>query len=434
MSAGSSGQSRSGRGGRTKSGKPRPGTGGHGRRRLEGKGPTPPAHLRPGHPAQRRAAATARDEQAQGGKSRDAPAKDGQGRAAPGQGGLGRAAPAKSERGWDASAKGGPGRVTPAKGGPGRDASAQRGAAKRGPDRGGPRGGAATGSKGRGAVSRPAAGRTPAGDTHPGRGRETGAHSLGRARGAGDVPEVVAGRNAVLEALRAGVPATALYAGPRLDADDRVREAITLAAQAGIPMVEAGRPELDRLTGGSVHQGLALRIAPYDYAHPGDLTARAAAAGQVPLIVALDGVTDPRNLGAIARSAAAFGGHGVVIPARRSARVTAGAWKASAGALARVPVAQAPNLVRALTAYQGEGLFVVGLDASAAVSVSDLQIADGPLVLVIGSEGSGLSRLVAQRCDVLASIPIAAATESLNAGVAAGIALHEVARRRAGRS
>jgi 23S rRNA (guanosine2251-2'-O)-methyltransferase len=237
----------------------------------------------------------------------------------------------------------------------------------------------------------------------------------------------------VLEALRAGVPATALYAGQRLDADDRVREVITLAAQAGIPMIEAGRPELDRLTGGSVHQGLALRITPYDYAHPGDLTARAAAAGQAPLIVALDGVTDPRNLGAIVRSAGAFGGHGVLIPARRSARVTAGAWKASAGALARVPVAQVPNLVRALTAYQEEGLFVVGLDAASAVSVSDLEIADGPLVLVVGSEGRGLSRLVAQRCDVLACIPMAAAAESLNAGVAAGIALHEVASRRSGR-
>ena len=152
----------------------------------------------------------------------------------------------------------------------------------------------------------------------------------GRARGTGDAPEVVAGRNAVLEALRAAVPATALYAAQRLDADDRVREAITLAARAGLPMIEAGRAELDRLTGGSIHQGLALRIAPYAYAHPDDLTARAAARGEPPLIVALDGVTDPRNLGAIARSAAAFGGHGVLIPARRSAQVTAGAWKAFA--------------------------------------------------------------------------------------------------------
>ena len=247
------------------------------------------------------------------------------------------------------------------------------------------------------------------------------------------MPEVVAGRNAVLEALRAAVPATAMYAGQRLDADERVREAITLAAQAGVPMIETGRAELDRLTGGAVHQGLALRVRPYDYAHPGDLTARAAALGQPPLIVALDGVTDPRNLGAIARSVAAFGGHGVLIPARRSARVTAGAWKASAGALARVPVAQAPNLARALTAYAGEGLFVAGLDAAGTTPIDGLEVADGPLVLVVGSEGRGLSRLVAERCDLLAQIPIAAAAESLNAGVAAGIALHEIARRRAAR-
>ncbi|HEY7360341.1 MAG TPA: 23S rRNA (guanosine(2251)-2'-O)-methyltransferase RlmB [Streptosporangiaceae bacterium] len=368
MSGGSPGRSGSGRptgrGGRTKSGKPRPGTGGRGKRRLEGKGPTPPAHLRPGHPAQRRAAAAARDSGGADPEGRGTPA----GRSSAGQAG----------------------RVT----------------AGRSPEL------RAGGRTGRARTS-------PAGDS-----------AGGRARGAGDAPEVVAGRNAVLEALRAAVPATALYAGPRAGADDRVREAIALAARAGLPMIEAGGPELDRMTGGSVHQGLALRIAPYAYAHPDDLTARAAARGEPPLIVALDGVTDPRNLGAIARSAAAFGGHGVLIPARRSARVTAGAWKASAGALARVPVAQAPNLARALASYAGQGLFVVGLDAEGAAGVGDLEVADGPLVLVVGSEGRGLSRLVAQRCDLLARIPMAVAAESLNAGVAAGIALHEVARSR----
>jgi 23S rRNA (guanosine2251-2'-O)-methyltransferase len=244
---------------------------------------------------------------------------------------------------------------------------------------------------------------------------------------------VVAGRNAVLEALRAGVPATALFAAPRWDSGDRVREAIALSAAAGIPLIEAGRAELDRLTGGSVHQGLALRIRRYDYAHPGDLIARAAAEDDPPLIVALDGITDPRNLGAIARSAAAFGGHGVVVPARRSAPVTAGAWKASAGALARVPVARAPNLARALAGYAEAGLFVVGLDAAGRTSVGDLGVAGGPLVLVVGSEGRGLSRLVAERCDLLARVPTSAGSESLNAGVAAGIALYEVAARRAAR-
>jgi 23S rRNA (guanosine2251-2'-O)-methyltransferase len=241
---------------------------------------------------------------------------------------------------------------------------------------------------------------------------------------------VVAGRNAVLESLRAGVPATALYAGPRDGSDPRFNEVIRLAADAGIPVIEAGRPELDRLTGGAVHQSLALKIRSYDYAHPSDLLQRARARGEEPLIVALDSVTDPRNLGAIVRSVAAFGGHGVLVPARRSAHVSAGAWKASAGALARVPVAWASNLVRALTSYQEAGLFVAGLDAQGDTDLGDLGVADGPLVLVVGSEGRGLSRLVAQRCDVLVRIPIASQTESLNAGVAAGIALHEVATRR----
>jgi 23S rRNA (guanosine2251-2'-O)-methyltransferase len=242
---------------------------------------------------------------------------------------------------------------------------------------------------------------------------------------------MVAGRNAVLESLRAAVPATALHVGPRLDADDRISEAIKLAADARIPVVEAGRDELDRITGGAVHQGLALRIKPYAYAHPDDLIARARAAGQQPLIVALDGVTDPRNLGAVVRSAAAFGGHGVLVPVRRSAGVTAGAWKASAGALARVPVAQAANLVRVLAGYQEAGLFVAGLDGAGDTPIGELELADSPLVLVVGSEGRGLSRLVTQRCDVLTRIPILAAAQSLNAGVAASIALYEVARARA---
>jgi len=162
-------------------------------------------------------------------------------------------------------------------------------------------------------------------------------------RGSGDAPEFVAGRNPVVESLRAAVPSVALYVGTRVQHDERISEAIKLAAGRGVAVLEAGPAELDRLTGGALHQGLALRVRPYDYAHPDDLLARAADAGQLPLIVALDGVTDPRNLGAVARSAGAFGAHGVVVPARRGAGVTAGAWKASAGALARVPVARAAN-------------------------------------------------------------------------------------------
>ncbi len=237
----------------------------------------------------------------------------------------------------------------------------------------------------------------------------------------------MAGRNPVVESLRAGVPAAVLYVGARVQHDERVAEAIALAAGRGMPVLEVGLAELDRLTGGALHQGLALRVRAYDYAHPDDLLARAADAAQVPLIAALDGVTDPRNLGAVVRSAAAFGAHGVVVPARRGAGVTAGAWKASAGALARVPVARAANLARAMQSYRQAGVFVAGLDAAGDTVIRDLELATAPLVLVIGSEGRGLSRIVAQACDVLVRIPIAARTESLNAGVAAGIALYEVA-------
>jgi 23S rRNA (guanosine2251-2'-O)-methyltransferase len=241
---------------------------------------------------------------------------------------------------------------------------------------------------------------------------------------------MVAGRNPVVEALRGGVPVKALYVAHRIDTDDRVREAIRLAGDLGIPLMEGSKTDLDRLTGNAVHQGLVLQVPPYEYAHPADLIERASEAGRAPLIVALDGVTDPRNLGAVVRSAAAFGGHGVVVPERRSAGMTAGAWKTSAGAAARIPVARAANLTRALEDYRKAGLFVVGLDAGGDVSLPELDLVAEPLVLVVGSEGKGLTRLVRETCDHVASIPMAGGTESLNAGVAAGVALYEVARRR----
>lgn len=245
-----------------------------------------------------------------------------------------------------------------------------------------------------------------------------------------DAPEVIGGRNPVLEALRADVPASALYIAQRIDNDDRVREAIKIAADRGIALLEVTRDKLDRLTESSIHQGIGLQIPPYEYAHPEQLVERAQDAGEVPLIVALDGVTDPRNLGAIARSATAFGAHGIVVPSRRSAGVTAGAWKTSAGTLATFPVARASNLTQTLTAYRKAGLFVIGLDGGASLDIADSELATEPLVVVIGSEGKGLSRLVKESCDQVVRIPMTAAVESLNAGVAAGIALYEIARRR----
>ncbi len=242
--------------------------------------------------------------------------------------------------------------------------------------------------------------------------------------------EVVAGRNAVVETLRAEVPVTTMYVAGRIDADDRVREAIATATERGIPVLETPRGELDRLTDGAVHQGLAVQVPPYEYAHPRDLIDPQVPG--VPLVVALDGITDPRNLGAIVRSVAAFGGHGVVVPSRRSAGMTASAWKTSAGAAVRVPVAQAANLTRALEDFRRAGFFVIGLDMDGDVELPGLDLATEPLVVVVGSEGKGLSRLVRETCDQIVSVPMASGVESLNAGVAAGVALYEVARQRRG--
>lgn len=250
---------------------------------------------------------------------------------------------------------------------------------------------------------------------------------------AGDDSELVTGRNSVLEALRTKVPSTALYIANRIEMDDRVKEIMRIATGRSIPIMEVMRPELDRLTGpDAVHQGLALKVPPYKYAHPLDLLERAKRAGEAPLIVALDGVTDPRNLGAIVRSAAAFGAHGVVIPQRRSAGMTASAWKTSAGAAARLPVALASNLNNALKDLKAEGLFVAGLDAGGDASLPQFNLAKEPLVVVVGSEGNGLSRLAREICDVIVSIPIGADTESLNAGIAASVTLYEVSKQRTG--
>ena len=245
--------------------------------------------------------------------------------------------------------------------------------------------------------------------------------------------EWIAGRNSVVEALRAQMPASAVYVAEGAERDGRLREVFRVAADRGISLLEVSRGELDRLTDGAVHQGLAARVPAYEYAHPDDLLEAAATLQEPPLIVALDSVTDPRNLGAVVRSAAGFGAHGVLIPERRSAGMTASAWKTSAGAAARLPVAQATNLVRQLKAYQDAGCMVVGLAADGDVSLPDLDLADGPLVVVVGSEGNGLSRLVSETCDQLVSIPMATDLESLNAGVAASVTLYSISQsRRAG--
>ena len=248
--------------------------------------------------------------------------------------------------------------------------------------------------------------------------KRTSGRASGSRRSSGSM---LMGRNPIVEALRAGIPATGLYVQSKADADDRWREVMRIAVAKDIPILEVAKTELDRMTDGGVHQGLVLTVPEYTYSDEADLHTGT-------LIVALDGVTDPRNLGAIARSAAAFGADGILIPTRRSVGVTASAWKTSAGALARVPVAQVTNMTRALEALQKAGFTVVGLAADADVDLANLDVSvlTDPVVIVIGAEGAGLSRLVGQTCDWRVSIPMVGGVESLNASVAAGIVLQTV--------
>lgn len=254
--------------------------------------------------------------------------------------------------------------------------------------------------------------------------------AAGRRRSGSEPGETVLGRNPVLECLRAAVPATALQVAIGVDLDDRVSESVRLAADAGLSILEVPKADLDRLARGAVHQGVALQVPPYEYAFPDDVLVAAQESPTAPLLVALDGVTDPRNLGAVVRSAAAFGAHGLLIPQRRSAGMTAVAWRASAGTAAYLPVARATNLVRTLKDFAVAGLMIVGLDVEGSMPLDAFALATGPLVLVLGSEGRGLSRLVRETCDAAVSIPMMGPVESLNASVAAGVVLAEVARLR----
>ena len=237
--------------------------------------------------------------------------------------------------------------------------------------------------------------------------------------------ELVAGRNAVVEALRAGVPALELIVARSIDVDDRITESLQLALSMHLPIRETHRAEVEGLSGSS--QGILLAIKPYQYSSFEEIILRAK---KPTLIIALDGITDPRNLGAVVRSAAAFGADGVVMTERRAAAMTASAWKSSAGAASRIQIAQVPNLSRAIDDAKKSGCFVIGLDGESETRLNEMNLANESLMLIVGSEGKGLSRLVKEKCDVVLSIPMRATTESLNASVATSIALFWVDEQR----
>ena len=239
--------------------------------------------------------------------------------------------------------------------------------------------------------------------------------------------DTVAGRNAVVEALRAGIPAKELVVAVGVDVDERLNESIRLSQKMGIGIREVERRQIENMTGIANHQGVALIVKPFQYSSQKEIFARAK---EPALFIAVDGVTDPRNIGAIARSAAAFSADGLLIPERRNASLTAAAWKTSAGAAARLPIAQITNLSRSIDDAKAYGCFIVGLDGDADTTVDSMEIADQPLYVIVGSEGKGLSRLVREKCDLLISIPMSSAVESLNASVAMSIALYAIDRKR----
>jgi len=235
--------------------------------------------------------------------------------------------------------------------------------------------------------------------------------------------DVICGRNPVREALRAGRPIHKIIVAGK--GNGALREITSLARARGVPVQFADRAVLDRLTGGVRHQGVAALAAPVGYADPDGLVAWK----EKPLLVALAGVQDPRNLGAVVRTAEAAGADGVVIPARRAAGITPAAEKASAGALAYLPVARVTNLARFLEQMKEKGLWVVGADPEAEQVYWDADLR-GPLVLVVGGEEAGLGRAVRAACDLLVRVPMTGKVGSLNASVAAALLIYEVVRQR----
>lgn len=236
------------------------------------------------------------------------------------------------------------------------------------------------------------------------------------------------GRNAVTEALRAGRPLDKVYVSNG-DTDAALARIAAMAREAGAVVVSCDRHKLDQLAEGRSHQGVVAIAAAHEYATLEDLLARAEEAGEPPLLVLLDEISDPHNLGAVLRTAECAGAHGIVIPKRRSAGLNAVVAKASAGAVEYLPVARVPNMTAAIETLKQRGVWIYGTAANA---VSDLYHTDlrGPAAIVIGSEGDGMSRLVAESCDFLVSIPMRGHINSLNASAAAAIFLYEAVRQR----
>ncbi len=240
--------------------------------------------------------------------------------------------------------------------------------------------------------------------------------------------EIIYGLNPVIEALRGTRKAFELFV-VGAGSDKRLEKLLKLAREKGVPLRSREKADISRLCGTEHHQGVALRVEGFSYAELDEILDRCRASGEKGLLLALDGVQDPHNLGAIIRSAACAGAHGVIIPKDRAARITPTVEKSSAGAVETVPVAQVVNVAQTLDELKKEGFWIFGASDSAPGMLFG-QDFSGPVVLVIGSEGEGIRPLVRKKCDGLFSIPMRGGVSSLNASVAAGVALFEVVRQR----
>ena len=241
---------------------------------------------------------------------------------------------------------------------------------------------------------------------------------------------IIEGRNAVIEALRAGVAIDKIFIA-KGEADSSLGHIASAAREKGIVVVDADRRKLDGMSRTHSHQGVIAQAAVRAYASVDDILSAARERGEEPLIVVCDELSDPHNLGAVIRTAECAGAHGVIIPKRRSAGLTAIVGKTSAGAVAHVPVARVPNLPALLKELKEEGVWIFGaaMDGSTPLHQADLK---GPAAIVIGSEGSGLGRLVEENCDFTVSIPMFGKINSLNASAAAAVLLYEAVRQRMG--
>lgn len=239
---------------------------------------------------------------------------------------------------------------------------------------------------------------------------------------------MIEGRNAVMEALRAGTPIDKIFLA-RGETDATLGHIASSAREKGIVVVEADRRKLDGMSRTHAHQGVIAMAAVREYAAVDDILNAAREKGEPPLIVVCDELSDPHNLGAVIRTAECAGAHGVIIPKRRSAGLTAVVAKTSAGAVSYVPVARVPNLTALLKELKDEGLWIFGTAADGDTSLYDADL-KGPAAIVIGSEGDGMGRLVSQQCDFKVSIPMKGKLNSLNASAAAAILLYEAVRQR----